>query len=300
MVSIKNLLARHVVNGIEEPVKNTLDGKTLFVGLGAMKTGTTWLSQYLKSHPEVYHSTLKEVNFFNTLVPNACRNNGPKRRLEILNQQILKYPTSKRIPLKARTKIFDIAEIGNFERSAERYLEFFRARSANCSVFGEISISYSTLPAEGFRKIAESHPDTRMFLIMRDPTARAVSHIQHKLRRQKDMDVDTSIEKIIPGNVVFDRSNYAKSLALIAEGAPHTPFMALVYEDLFTEKTIREFCTFLGIGFHQPDFSRKVNASRSLEFSQAQIERIRENLDSVYLQMADHFGDNRPEKWRWN
>ena len=281
--------------------KNTsLDGKTLFVGLGAMKTGTTWLSQYLRTHPEAYHSSLKEVNFFNTLVPNIRRNMGERRRLDILNNLILKHPAPEPFPPKARAKMYDIAEIGHFNRDTKKYFSFFAERVGDCSIFGEISTSYSTLPPEGFRIIAESHPDTRMFLIMRDPTSRAVSHVQHKMRRQTDMDVDAEIEQIEPGNIVYERSDYPKALNAIAKGAVNAPFLAMVYENLFTEKTVREFCEFLGIGYHKPDFGRRVNAARTVEFTQAQKDRIREKLDPIYVQMDQYFGEDKPAKWLWS
>lgn len=300
MKALKKVFGKKAPEPASDVQSVSLDGKTLFVGLGVMKTGTTWLSQYLKTHPEAYHSSLKEMNFFNTLVPNTCRNMGPRRRLDILNDVILKFPTPRPIPPKARAKIYDIAEIGRFDQDTEKYMSYFAQRTGECSVFGEISTSYSTLPAEGFRKIAESHPDTRMFLIMRDPTARAVSHLQHKMRRQIDMDVDANIEEIEPGNIVYERSDYPKALNAIAEGAGNTPFLAMVYENLFSEKAVREFCDFLGISYQQPDFGRRVNVARTIEFTPVQKDRIREKLDPIYIQMDQYFGQDKPAKWLWS
>lgn len=299
MPSLKKLLENIAFRRAQNELEVSLDGRTLFVGIGAMKTGTTWLSQYLKAHPEVYHSSLKEMNFFNTIVPNSCREMGPRRRLEILNDVVLKFPLDRQISQKARRNMYDIAEIGHFGRDIEKYLDFFSARVGHSSVFGEISTSYSTLPSEGFRLIAECHPDTRLFFIMRDPTARAVSHIQHRMRRQSELDIDASIELIKPGNIVHERSDYPKTLAAIKEGAPNAPFLPMIYENLFSEKAIREFCGFLGIQYRKPDFGRRVNAARTIEFSQAQKERIRELLDPTYLQMNDYFGSERPAKWLW-
>ncbi|MDB4558748.1 sulfotransferase [Amylibacter sp.] len=36
----------------------------MFLGVGAQKSGTTWLSNYLAGHPEVYMSALKEMHFW--------------------------------------------------------------------------------------------------------------------------------------------------------------------------------------------------------------------------------------------
>lgn len=299
MLPLKKLLENIAFHRAQNVPEMSLEGRTLFVGLGAMKTGTTWLSQYLKMHPEVYHSSLKEMNFFNTIVPNPCRKMGPRRRLDILNDVVLKFPLDRQISPKARRKLYDIAEIGHFNRDIEKYLDFFATRVGDSSVFGEISTSYSTLPPEGFRRIADSHPDTRLFLIMRDPTTRAISNIQHRMRRQSELNIDTTISLIAPGDILYERSNYPKALAAIKKGAPDAPFLPMVYEALFTEKTIRDFCEFLGIRYRKPDFGRRVNATRTLEFSQVQKDRIREALDPIYLQMDDYFGNDKPDKWLW-
>ena len=37
-----------------------------FIGIGVMKSATTWLSECLRQHPEVYLSELKEIHFFST------------------------------------------------------------------------------------------------------------------------------------------------------------------------------------------------------------------------------------------
>ena len=39
--------------------------KPLIVGIGAQKAGTTWLSQMLAQHPQVWLPPFKEVQFFN-------------------------------------------------------------------------------------------------------------------------------------------------------------------------------------------------------------------------------------------
>src|SRR5690554_4713037 len=40
--------------------------KPTFIGVGAMKCATTWLSECLRYHPEVFVSDIKELHFFST------------------------------------------------------------------------------------------------------------------------------------------------------------------------------------------------------------------------------------------
>jgi len=45
-------------------VIETLNSRTFFLGIGAQKSGTSWLSNYFKSHPEILMSPIKEMTFF--------------------------------------------------------------------------------------------------------------------------------------------------------------------------------------------------------------------------------------------
>ena len=44
----------------------SLENKTVFIGLGAQKTGTTWLDAVLRQYPEVaMPAGVKELHYFN-------------------------------------------------------------------------------------------------------------------------------------------------------------------------------------------------------------------------------------------
>jgi hypothetical protein len=45
-------------------VKDSLEAKPTFIGIGGMRCGTTWTSECLRYHPEVFMSTPKEIHYF--------------------------------------------------------------------------------------------------------------------------------------------------------------------------------------------------------------------------------------------
>ena len=53
-----------------------LQSCTLLVGLGAMKSGTTWLTRYLDAHPDFLHSPINEMDYFNHQFPGAFHEDG--------------------------------------------------------------------------------------------------------------------------------------------------------------------------------------------------------------------------------
>lgn len=52
-----------------------------FLGIGATKSGTTWLSENLRKHPEIYMSREKEVEFFNKNFHRSLRYYSDKFKL---------------------------------------------------------------------------------------------------------------------------------------------------------------------------------------------------------------------------
>jgi len=44
-----------------------------FVGIGAAKSGTSWVAEYLREHPDVAMSPIKELHYFDArFCPQVC------------------------------------------------------------------------------------------------------------------------------------------------------------------------------------------------------------------------------------
>jgi len=61
-----------------------------FVGIGVAKTGTTWLAEYLKSHPEVCFSPIKEMHYFDEKYFNH-KQQIKQKRIESLKEITLSW-----------------------------------------------------------------------------------------------------------------------------------------------------------------------------------------------------------------
>jgi hypothetical protein len=120
-----------------------------FLIIGAQKSGTTALYHYLKQHPQIYMSPVKEPHFF-TYEGGEPRFSSPGRG----------YTT----PV---TKIED-------------YQALFQGVSAGMAL-GEASTSYiySIRALERIRRYA---PDAKLIAVLRDPAERAYSNYLHCVR----------------------------------------------------------------------------------------------------------------------
>lgn len=290
------------------PDRRILEGRTLFVGLGAMKAGTSWVSDYLQAHPAVFHSPLKEMNFFSRFDDDALRitpledqralwsntlEYWRERTRNILLEKAWAYPPSR----EQYETLQAIAEL-EIAREEGDYLDFFARRIGSQKVFGEICPQYAFLSPQMFRRITQMGFDTRFLFFMRDPASRMVSNIQHLLRRS-DFDVDAFIQGLHPGVSEYARSNYLITLRNHQEAGTNAPLKVFIYEELFNERAVSELCAFLGIANRKADFSRRVNAARGADLSEDQKSRIREKLDPVYRELEGYFGAAKPASWKW-
>lgn len=115
--------------------------KPNFFIVGAPKCGTTALYKYLESHPQVFLSDPKEVNFFS------------KKELE---EQSLYYQDFK-------------------PKNEKEYLNLFKNVDIEHKIIGEASVSYLFYP-EVVGRIHYFNPYSKIVILLRDPVARAWSH----------------------------------------------------------------------------------------------------------------------------
>jgi Sulfotransferase family len=119
--------------------------------IGSMKSGSTYLSALLATHPAVFVTPVKEPCYF-------------------VDQRELRraWPHMWR---------------KGYWRRVEHYLALFAA-AGEATVIAEASNFYSQVPAFGGvpERILSFSPDARFVYIMRDPVERTISHYWHRVR----------------------------------------------------------------------------------------------------------------------
>lgn len=130
--------------------------KPNFLIIGAAKAGTTSLYAYLKEHPQIYMSPLKETNFF-ALEGEQLLFQGPGDQ-DYINK-------------------FSITKLEDYE------LLFQEA--ANEIAIGEASPLYLYSP-KAPERIQHYIPDVKMIAILRNPVERAYSAFLHLVRDSRE------------------------------------------------------------------------------------------------------------------
>jgi hypothetical protein len=127
--------------------------------IGAPRSGTTSLYEYLNAHPDVYMSPVKEPDFFSRPSLDAVHRPDPG---------------------STRTPEEDARRTAALQADLDRYLALFDGAS-DMKIRGEASAIYLGHPtaAEHIRRYV---PDAKLIAILRDPAERIHSHYVHAKR----------------------------------------------------------------------------------------------------------------------
>lgn len=127
-----------------------------FLIIGAMKSGTTSLYYYLKQHPQIYMSAVKEPNFF-ALEGEKLNFNGPEGP-GLVNRWICDEATT----------------------TIEEYRSLFEGVSSETAI-GEASPWYLYSP-EAPSRIRRYIPEAKLIVVLRNPVDRAYSAFSQFVR----------------------------------------------------------------------------------------------------------------------
>lgn len=293
-----------------DPRFGTVD--CLFFVIGAQKAGTTWLSHYLKAHPQVSVPEWKEHDYWNMvegrpepsrmLKKQAARrkNESAMRRLGALLPFTLHARRQKAITLALRAAD---APFPPYTAYADVLLENVTAKTVAA---GEICPEYALLKSETYAKMASLAPNVRFVYLMRDPVARFISGAQHTVRKSTGAAVASAaqVSQALTqfANVKTSRhlslSRYDRTIGALETAVDASKILYVFFEDLFDQTTVRRICDFLGLSFLPGAVQRQANsAGGRVEIARSDRILIAEALAPTYTYMRARYGDRLPNRW---
>lgn len=208
-----------------------------FLIIGAAKAGTSSLYYYLKQHPQVFMSAIKEPKFF-ALEGESLDYKGPDRGINI-----------------------------NSVNNLADYQKLFEGVADEVAV-GEASPMYLTSP-KAPANIKRYIPDVKLIAILRNPVDRAFSSYTHLIRENLETlsfeaAVEAEPERIANkwSHLFYYTQNgyYASQVKNYLENYDTENIKIYLYEDLIqdTPKLVDELYGFLGIDrSFSPDLSKR-------------------------------------------
>lgn len=227
-----------------------LKKKLKFIGIGAYKSGTTWLVQCLREHPDVCIPQIKELEYFNK-----------------------KYKDGKFI-------------YSNYDKGIGWYKEQFSKCDGQASYWGEFSNAY-LYDKEAPKLIDSMFPNIKLLLCLRNPVDRAYSgYLWDKLNFSKKRYKGVTMEELKKGDYI-ELGLYGKYIKNYLRIFEPRNIHTILYDDILEnpQEVINGVCEFLDLELFLPQsLNKRINpASKARNRSLTYLFDIRRKLEEKNL-----------------
>ncbi|MBX2828738.1 MAG: sulfotransferase [Flavobacteriaceae bacterium] len=204
-----------------------------FFVVGAARSGTTSLYNYLDQHPGIFLSKVKELNHFSKVESNDRTDYDRPKKGESYHTKIIK--------------------------SFEIYKGLF-SQTQPGQIKGDVSPSY-LWGSHTAKRIHDHNPKAKIIITLRNPMERAFSHfvMNYGVGYDREADFGKALKAKQDrvwggGNLYLEWSTYFEAVKSYFELFPKEQIKLLVFEDWIKEKdqTLQEVFQFLGI---DPNFT---------------------------------------------
>lgn len=278
-------------------------GCRFFVGIGAQRCGTTWLSQYLREHPEVGFSPLKEIRFFDSkYIPelHGIVRNRLQTRLALRGLA----GEAVRRPFHVPGMAWHLRGVRNHDD--RHYAAYMRVVARGKKIGGEISPSYALLDEHAIGEIERLLDHPLYLFSLRNPADRLLSEAsfrRNRLGKETDVasdDIRTLVARRLEESAHLD---YKGAVERYDRVAGRDRLRVFFYEELFdpaTQQRVLDGITaFLGISPKPGDVDKRVNASpKFTKGDDAERPEVVRALAAQYRFAEERFGDALPETWK--
>ena len=276
----------------------------LFLSVGAMKAGTTWLYSLLEKHPELYFTPEKEIHFLN----NYYVNKNILRDEYRLNQA------------KNRLKSNSTNHIGVYKMYARWYAMYLEKpvdyrwyerlfslnnnkKKYNCD-FSNLSCHLDINHWEDCKKKFEN---IKIIYVLRDPLGRLWSHIKfhHQFSGKGDEYLkwnETDFRNFLYKKFIIENTTYGKYITTMKRVFSSDEFKVFYFEDFnkSPENELFKLEEFLGISHHSfegKNLHKKINASKDVEMPKSFINASRELCQAELVSLVKS-GERFHEDWK--
>jgi hypothetical protein len=272
----------------------------IFLSIGAMKSGTSWLANQLEDHPDIYLTPIKEIHYFahvNSTVKFLDRNG----RIEVLRSYIAWVNTDLHIDkLRQDLRWFDLYLKDSIDDAWFYDLYKERGQRRYCAEFSNI---VAILNDEAWAHIKRLCRTIKVIYTLRDPVTRLWSHVRFQaaingvFQHMPDWDEDQYRDFLNSGDIL-QHSSYSKTISTLRRNLEPDQFRLFYFED-FRDNPVNELRhleQFLSISQKTYDNLAFRNPSLPLEIPESFLRASRDVI-SEELDMLDKLEIRIPRSW---
>lgn len=239
--------------------KNRIYGN-LFLGVGAMKAGTTWLYAMLERHPELHFCPEKETHYLYHRYVDPTQLSEIRRLANARDRYLLRFDPETANIDRIRQNLHWVSAYLNHPVDDHWYRNLFQLRRQHRYACDFSNLS-AHLPGHVWPRIADSCDQLRVLYTMRDPLDRLWSHIKFHLQLT---DQSHFLDSWRPEDYaqfarqpfIWDNGEYGRTLRALGTGLARETWQAVFYEDIHADQRgmLRRIEGFLGLSAHDyPD-----------------------------------------------
>lgn len=265
------------------------------LGLGAQKSGTTWLFRYLSSDPEFSPGFSAEYHIWDELDIPEQRNWGVRKKSDW--RSWIGWHAAKR---RERMK-----------RDPNYYFDYFAGLlKKGARISGDITPAYSGLRADRLQYIKDQFKirgvEVKVVFLMRDPVDRVIS------AARSNLDKGNFFEGVPSGATFFEalktyypsehcefRTRYEKTISEVNMVFNRTDVHFDFYEKIFKAGEIDELSKFVGYAPNKSFLEKKFNVTKSKAARSGLEEEIMRYYDSTYSHVYAEWPEIK-KYWRRN
>jgi len=282
-----------------------------FLCIGAHKSGTSWLNNNLKSHPDIWLPYYKELHFFDELEFGKSIREDQKRRRWLsryLENLSLKVEKGYNVNINTIEWILDFIQTPYKKRDIVWYQNLFKPKKYKTA--GEITPAYALLSINTYKEILAINKNIKIIFIMRNPAYRDWSSLRFDLLTKKNLTDKTEIKNLnratsyryLNQDGVIKRGNYLDTLQKLEAVFPKKNLKYLFFDDIENNPhgLMENVCNFLEISYSKemfPGITKRKLVSKQTELDE-EIEIFLKNRYQKMVYAIDSTYTKVPESWK--
>ncbi|TFF27646.1 sulfotransferase [Jiella endophytica] len=276
----------------------------LFLSVGVMKAGTTWIHRMLSQHPQIRSTPVKEIHYFSHLHLPGHADLAPVRKLATATPLTAIDP-KKNKPMAVRSRLLWTAKFLAEPTDDRWYANLFAPcpQDAYCADFSNL---YCLMGAPGWHHVRRICGKVRVIFTMRDPRTRLWSHARFSaLKTGRTAEIATwtpeTFETLVRTPSIWMNGEYGSAVRRLRESLSEEELKISFFEDIHRDpaRWLREVEDHLGIRRH--DYSTDGLTKRFAQSVERPMpdwlpELFQSDLERVVAELAEQ-GIEAPREW---
>jgi Sulfotransferase family len=278
----------------------------LFLSIGAMKAGTTWLYAMLERHPQLHFTAEKELHYFYHKYVDSGLLSEVRRLQNARDRYIFRFDPERSNIDRVR---HNLRWVSNYlDRTVDdlwyRNLFTMTAKQVYACDFSNL---HAHIPAHAWNHIHDNCGRLRILYTMRDPVKRLWSHTKFHLQVSGQIDniltwKADDYRKFLRLPHIWENAEYGKVLRNLKSTLPDECWKVIFYEDVHKNQrgVLHEIEDFLQIDHHT--YPEALLARRFTESSKHEmpdffpgliakdVDRIRSEVEAAGFSIPNNWG----------